>query len=137
MRIVLRRVPFSMLVMAALAIVWISGDWLRGFDQARAGLFDDLFGGGKEIVVPLPPVPVEYAAKRMPEGFWTDPKIIEEGRQIFMGVTGTGAGADVAAGVTRCGVACAGCAQLATSIKTLPIKAHFMTSGIISIHLLV
>ncbi len=86
MRIVLRRVPFSMLVMAALAIVWISGDWLRGFDQARAGLFDDLFGGGKEIVVPLPPVPVEYAAKRMPEGFWTDPKIIEEGRQIFMGL---------------------------------------------------
>jgi hypothetical protein len=28
---------------------------------------------------PLPPVPAEYADKKMPAGGWTDPKAIEEG----------------------------------------------------------
>ncbi len=65
----------------------IGGDWWGGQpDQAQAGLFDDLFGGGDEIDIPLPVVPPEYAAKQMPPGYWTDPQVIEEGRQIFMGL---------------------------------------------------
>ncbi|MCH7567124.1 MAG: cytochrome c [Nitrospirae bacterium] len=35
--------------------------------------------------VPPPPAPPEYAEKHMPEGWWADEKIIEEGRQIFIG----------------------------------------------------
>ncbi len=34
---------------------------------------------------PLPPVPADYAGKHMPAGWWTDPKVIEEGRQIYSG----------------------------------------------------
>lgn len=34
---------------------------------------------------PLKPVPVGYADKHMPKGWWTDPKIIAEGKQIFEG----------------------------------------------------
>lgn len=36
-------------------------------------------------IVPPPPAPPEYAEKHMPEGWWADEKIIEEGRQIFIG----------------------------------------------------
>ncbi len=32
---------------------------------------------------PLKPVPPEYAGKHMPKGWWTDPKIIEEGKKLF------------------------------------------------------
>ena len=35
--------------------------------------------------LPLPPVPAEYADKHMPTGWWTDPKVIEEGKQIYSG----------------------------------------------------
>lgn len=35
--------------------------------------------------VPPPPAPPEYAENHMPEGWWADEKIIEEGRQIFIG----------------------------------------------------
>jgi len=34
---------------------------------------------------PLKPVPAEYANKHMPKGWWTDPKIIKEGQEIYMG----------------------------------------------------
>ncbi len=34
---------------------------------------------------PLTPVPAEYANKHMPKGWWTDPKIIKEGEEIYMG----------------------------------------------------
>jgi len=34
-------------------------------------------------VKPLKPVPKAYANKHMPEGWWTDPTIIEEGKTIF------------------------------------------------------
>lgn len=47
-----------------------------------------LLSGGKasaEDLPPLPPVPPEYADKKMPAGGWTDPKFIEEGRKIYMG----------------------------------------------------
>ena len=33
----------------------------------------------------LPPVPAEYADKKMPAGGWTDPKAIEEGELIYKG----------------------------------------------------
>lgn len=32
---------------------------------------------------PLKPVPKAYADKHMPKGWWTDPKIIAEGKKIF------------------------------------------------------
>ena len=32
---------------------------------------------------PMKPVPKAYAQKHMPEGWWTDPKIIAEGKKIF------------------------------------------------------
>ena len=34
---------------------------------------------------PLPPIPADYADKHMPPGWWTDPKVLEEGRQIYSG----------------------------------------------------
>jgi len=86
MKRVIGRVHISLPVMAGLTIMWISGTGAPNANQAQAGLFDELFGGGKDVDVPLPAVPVEYADKRMPEGYWTDPTIIEEGRQIFMGL---------------------------------------------------
>ena len=42
-------------------------------------------GGGEGPIVAPPPVPVAYQEKHMPEGWWTDPKIIEEGKMIFTG----------------------------------------------------
>lgn len=41
--------------------------------------------GGEGPIVPPPPAPAEYADKHMPAGWWADDKIIEEGRQIFIG----------------------------------------------------
>ena len=32
-----------------------------------------------------PPPPPAYADKHMPEGWWSDPDIIEQGRQLFIG----------------------------------------------------
>lgn len=31
-------------------------------------------------------VPKEYQGKKMPKGWWTDPKVIEEGRKIYEGM---------------------------------------------------
>ena len=42
---------------------------------------------GEAPIVPPPPVPKEYADKHMPEGWWADEKIAEEGREIFIGKT--------------------------------------------------
>ena len=42
-------------------------------------------GGGEGPIVTPPPVPAEYADKHMPAGWWTDPKIFEEGKAIFEG----------------------------------------------------
>ncbi|MGE3154563.1 MAG: cytochrome c [Nitrospiraceae bacterium] len=41
--------------------------------------------GGEGPIVPPPPAPAEYADKHMPEGWWTDPKIVEEGKEIYIG----------------------------------------------------
>ena len=35
---------------------------------------------------PPPPAPPEYADKHMPEGYWNNPDIIEQGKAIFTGV---------------------------------------------------
>ena len=41
--------------------------------------------GGEGPIVPPPPAPAEYADKHMPAGWWTDQKIIDEGREIYIG----------------------------------------------------
>jgi mono/diheme cytochrome c family protein len=38
-----------------------------------------------QTLPPLKPVPAQYANKHMPKGWWTDPKIIKEGEEIYMG----------------------------------------------------
>jgi mono/diheme cytochrome c family protein len=42
-------------------------------------------GGGEGPIVPPPPAPAEYADKHMPAGWWTDQKIIDEGKEIYIG----------------------------------------------------
>lgn len=41
--------------------------------------------GGEGPIVAPPPPPAEYADKHMPAGWFADDKIVEEGRQIFIG----------------------------------------------------
>ncbi len=36
-------------------------------------------------LLPPPPPPPDYADKHMPEGWWSDPEIIEQGRQLYIG----------------------------------------------------
>jgi formylglycine-generating enzyme required for sulfatase activity len=36
-------------------------------------------------LMPLDPVPAAYADKHMPAGWWTDPKVIQEGKKIYFG----------------------------------------------------
>ena len=36
-------------------------------------------------LMPLPPVPADYADKHMPAGWWTDREVIEEGAKIYFG----------------------------------------------------
>jgi mono/diheme cytochrome c family protein len=40
----------------------------------------------QESTAPPPPAPPEYADKHMPAGWWTDEKILAEGKEIFEGV---------------------------------------------------
>ncbi len=42
-----------------------------------------VFADEEEEEKALKPVPKAYANKHMPKGWWTDPKIIEEGKKIF------------------------------------------------------
>ncbi|MBI3603935.1 MAG: cytochrome c [Nitrospirae bacterium] len=41
--------------------------------------------GGEGPIVAPPPPPAEYADKHMPAGWFADDKIVEEGRQLFIG----------------------------------------------------
>jgi mono/diheme cytochrome c family protein len=52
-----------------------------GFGLAVAGCGE----GGEGPIVPPPPAPAEYADKHMPAGWWTDQKIIDEGKEIYIG----------------------------------------------------
>lgn len=38
-----------------------------------------------QTLAPLKAVPAQYANKQMPKGWWTDPKIIKEGEEIYTG----------------------------------------------------
>jgi formylglycine-generating enzyme required for sulfatase activity len=40
---------------------------------------------GSAELMPLDPVPAAYAKNKMPASWWTDPKIIEEGKKIYLG----------------------------------------------------
>ncbi len=52
---------------------------------AVLGLSMSACGGGEGPPQPPPPAPPEYADKHMPEGYWNNPKILEEGKAIFTG----------------------------------------------------
>jgi mono/diheme cytochrome c family protein len=41
--------------------------------------------GGEKKLRPPKPVPADYADKHMPEGWWSDPEIIAEGKEIYEG----------------------------------------------------
>lgn len=53
---------------------------------AIMGLSMSACGGGEGPPQPPPPAPPEYADKHMPEGYWNNPKILEEGKAIFTGL---------------------------------------------------
>jgi mono/diheme cytochrome c family protein len=55
---------------------------IAGVGLAAAGCGGE---GGEGPIVAPPPPPAEYADKHMPAGWWADEKIVEEGRQIFIG----------------------------------------------------
>ncbi len=62
----------------------------RALFVGLAGVLVSIAGcgeGGEGPIVPPPPAPAEYADKHMPEGWWTDEKIIEEGKKLFIGAT--------------------------------------------------
>lgn len=42
-------------------------------------------GGGGQDMSPVKPVPAEYKDKHMPAGWWTDPKILAEGKKVYEG----------------------------------------------------
>lgn len=65
--------------MAWFQVIVISG--VAGVGLTFAGCGE----GGEGPIVAPPPPPAEYADKHMPAGWWADEKIIEEGRQIFIG----------------------------------------------------
>jgi hypothetical protein len=53
---------------------------------AVIGLSMSACGGGEGPPKPPPPAPPEYADKHMPEGYWNNPEILEEGKAIFTGL---------------------------------------------------
>lgn len=58
-----------------------------GLSALMVGCALILSGGmaSAEDLPPLPSPPPEYADKKMPAGWWTDPKVIEEGGKIYRG----------------------------------------------------
>jgi len=44
-----------------------------------------LFSSDGDTLPPLPPVPADYAGKHMPDGWWTDPKVLAEGEKVYTG----------------------------------------------------
>jgi len=70
----------GMLVVVTVCALTLSGE------MAFPGLLD-LFSsaGDGDTLPPLPPVPADYAAKHMPQGWWTDPKVIADGEKVYTG----------------------------------------------------
>ncbi|CAE6694858.1 c-type cytochrome [Nitrospira defluvii] len=58
---------------------------ILGFGFGVVGCGGGGEGGGEGPIVPPPPAPAEYADKHMPAGWWTDPKILEEGKELYIG----------------------------------------------------
>jgi len=71
-----RKVGMPVVVMVCVLI--LSGE------TAFPGLLD-LFSSDGATPPPLPPVPAEYAGKHMPQGWWTDPKVLAEGEKVYTG----------------------------------------------------
>lgn len=65
-----------------LKMMSMTGVAVLGFGLAACGGGE---GGGEGPVVAPPPPPAEYADKHMPAGWWADDKIVEEGRQLYIG----------------------------------------------------
>ncbi len=53
---------------------------------AVLGMSISACGGGEGPPKPPPAAPPEYADKHMPDGYWNNPEILEEGKAIFTGV---------------------------------------------------
>lgn len=58
---------------------------LLSIGAAVIGLSMSACGGSEGPPQPPPPAPPEYADKHMPEGYWNNPEILEEGKAIFTG----------------------------------------------------
>jgi len=52
---------------------------------AIVGISFSACGGGEGPPKPTPPAPAEYADMHMPDGYWNNPEILEEGKAIFTG----------------------------------------------------
>ena len=53
---------------------------ILGFGFCVVGCGGGGEGGGEGSGCSATPAPAEYADKHMPAGWWTDPKVLEEGR---------------------------------------------------------
>lgn len=62
---------------------WIKDVLFLGL--AGTGLILTACEGGEGPIVAPPAPPAEYADMHMPAGWWADPKIAEEGQQLFIG----------------------------------------------------
>lgn len=71
----------SLAIMTIAAFVLWTATMMTGPSEVLA-----IFGFGEEQeLAPLVPVPDEYKGKQMPAGWWTDPKVLEAGKQIYEG----------------------------------------------------
>ena len=66
------------------AMSWMQAALIAGLAGVGVTISGCGEGGEGPIVAPPPPPP-EYADKHMPAGWWGDEKIVEEGRQLFIG----------------------------------------------------
>lgn len=67
-----------MLIGVMVCVLILSGE--MGFPELL-----DLFSSDGATLPPLPPVPADYAGKHMPQGWWTDPKVIADGEKVYTG----------------------------------------------------
>lgn len=67
------------------AIGWLKQTVLFGLAGASVIVLASCGESGEGPIVAPPPPPAEYADKHMPAGWWADPNIVEEGKQLFIG----------------------------------------------------
>ena len=63
---------------------WTNREIWGGIAVVAMGLTVSACGEAKPPAPP-PPAPPEYADKHMPEGYWNNPEILEQGKAIFTG----------------------------------------------------